>query len=492
MAVATPDALERRMGNGLRPNTAPNQILLVKNNYQPGRETRLLSDPNPDNRICIQPDRNIQAGTDINDEIKEQSYDKTMIRPAAIAGQRGIPFRTGVLTSFVMPLRVWMEHKHPEDFKQLVANVHRWKDWQYRVMADTGLHFTAAPENSADVNMWVRIGNECAREDYGAYPYGTWLAETQIDRRVVRVLAGNGAKFTALRSDQLIDVSRNPMYVLAEDENNRIEGELAVIHFDAKMSGPYSFDDSKTLNAERLLAESRADKRRIIADERREETESDHIVALGSDGEMEGHHKAGRDQTLNWGMRPGVLRANDYKAFDIRKALEDPNHSYTEIIDNSSWSCTHGGGRQVGAEFCGCDGGSDPVDRRLKRQMYGQGRVLDRMLTAALYEQFEGVGDWRELFIPLAVTTRKSVMVYGDTYAELADLSRQSEYGFLADNSKRDLFLAWWMSWLSKQSCRSFFAGVDGLERKIGTLNQQDAMILFERATGVKVPVLKF
>ena len=479
----------------------PWQKLLVKHNYPPYRKTRFVSDPSPDARMNVDlapGDPNLKGHPDINTRVYHESYKPMLVDDTVLPDGRHIyhPFPKGSLSSVYTPLRDWMAYAQPEAFAKLKSNIVRLgSEAPYRVMADPGLHLIMALENERMKRFWLRYGKEAFKKDLGVDPKGIWLPETAIDNSLPQLMHEEGYEYTVLRDDQLEQRGErtNPVGIPVRDKKGR-EGRFGVVMFSKDLSGPYSYQDYVTHNADNFLeaAKFSGTHFEVIVDGLDAEGKPK-LIVVATDGELYGHHKEGRDKFAHHLLQTDTLNAHQYEAFDLQQALsilqrQDISSEQAFLRSPSSWSCEHGVNRWTGYCECGVeriveegrDLGPHWEDMHTKQEMYHQTNQLDAAIIEMLDQQIPG---WEDSFIPITLETRRSMHFDGDIYQDLADLSKQPEFKFLADSSKRDLYLAWCALQVGKTSCRLFFEGKDGLERKLGWHNLNESRILLERAS---------
>ena len=203
-------------------------------------------------------------------------------------------------------------------------------------------------------------------------PEGIWLAETAVDRRTLEILAENGLKFTILSPEQASRIRKinhfnknntdtpgveDPWVDVSGGKINtgmpylcRLPGrkEIAIFFYDYKLSNEVAFGD--------LLKDGENFAKSIlqIPDT---SPEAPGIIIIASDGETYGHHHRFGDMALAYCI-DYLESKSAIKLAVLGQYLEKYKPVYeVEIIENSSWSCSHGISRWE--DDCGCSTG-DP------------------------------------------------------------------------------------------------------------------------------------
>lgn len=413
------------------------EVLIVGHTYQPPREVWL---PSQQKRFFMVPEVNAH----INDEVYRHLFETT--ENTLFDENYSIP--EGIY-SYWAPLRDWKMSHDPEGFEKTRLNIEKMEDKEYKILGDTYLHVIMPLQTEEDQRMLAEIGKEAFVRDFGFAPKGVWVAETGISSTTLRILHGVGYKFVVLRDNQIMSSEHNPMYIPVRDQEGNELGEIAIIHFNSGLSGAVSFQDRYTENADSFLEDQR-----IYASG---------DITIGSDTELYGHHKKGRQWWRRWVTRSDVLSAHGFSPFNIKARLADSEHTRTEIIENSSWSCDHELGRWTGN--CNCD---NPTWEALndKKEFYNAlteyGLIINQMLNQVL-------PDWREKFKAFFLGVRKTWFGDGDVEQNIDDLILSDTEGLsiLGDTKIRRLFEAKMCELVGKTSCGWFFPKVDTPEREL-------------------------
>ena len=184
-----------------------------------------------------------------------------------------------------------------------------------------------------------------------------------------------------------------------------------------------------------------------------------------------GHWKEDR----NWWLLyiTTVMQARyGYQPFNIKEMLGREKH-YTELVENSSWSCDHGLERWTGGDSCNCDNPS-PEARADKKffstTLTDYDNQLDSFLDgAALHARLP---NWRTAFVPLYLAVDDAATKEdGDIWQAVRDLSYSTqdmpELALLRDPKIARHMLAKYYVFKGFTSCGWFFGETDRVERDL-------------------------
>jgi alpha-amylase/alpha-mannosidase (GH57 family) len=240
-------------------------------------------------------------------------------------------------------LCAWLERQAPQVYARILAadRLSVVARGHGNALAQVYNHMIMPLASRRDKVTQVAWGLADFRARFGREPEGMWLPETAVDTETLEVLADAGVKFTVLAPDQAaagpVDPSRAYRW--------RGPGghELALFFYDGPISRAIAFDD--VLEDGRRLA---ARLRGAFSDARG----GAQLVHCATDGESYGHHRRFGEMALAAAVRQletaGDVTLTNYGAF---LAAHPPTES-VEIVEESSWSCTHGIERW--RADCGC------------------------------------------------------------------------------------------------------------------------------------------
>ncbi|HEY6843181.1 MAG TPA: DUF3536 domain-containing protein, partial [Thermoanaerobaculia bacterium] len=201
--------------------------------------------------------------------------------------------------------------------------------------------------NERDRRTQVHWGLRDFEKRFGRKPEGMWLPETAVDVPSLEALAAEGILFTILEPHQAkpvnggsIDPSRPYLCRLPSGKT------IAIFFYDGAISRAVAF--------ERLLARGENLAHRLLG--AFSETKHAQLVNIATDGETYGHHHRYGDMALAYAIdyinERKLARIANYGQF----LADNPPAEEVQIVEKTSWSCSHGVGRwQLD---CGCSVGA--------------------------------------------------------------------------------------------------------------------------------------
>ncbi len=270
--------------------------------------------------------------------------------------------------NFGPTLLSWLEDFAPRTYR-MIQDADRVSAERYSnhgsALAQVYNHIIMPLASERDARTQIRWGISDFAHRFGRQPEGMWLAETAVSRSVLDLLARERIKFTVLAPHQSLRVRRiaaqgeepapwsdtpnatvdtsQPYLVKLNDGRS-----IAVFFYNGPASRAIAFEgllnDGETF-ARRLLSGFQADK----------PLSEPQLVHVATDGESYGHHhKHGEmalSYALHWIEENNLAQLTNYGEF-----LEKfPPQWEAEVVDESSWSCSHGVERW--RSDCGCNGG---------------------------------------------------------------------------------------------------------------------------------------
>lgn len=409
------------------------KIFVVAHGYQPPSEYFL---PASNTRIDIR--------KEINRRIFDTVYKRLLADDPNVIDSAYI--------SCYLTLREWIKANEPEAFEVI-------KDKRQRnpegLLGDTGFHVIMPHQSEENQDTLVKIGREGIRRDFGIEPRVIWLPEAAVSSTVLRVLQRNGYEGVVLRDDQITDKTKNPMYVKTSDGK-----EIAIFHVDTRLGDDVSFKDGFTSNGDQFLE--------TIG------TYGMELLPFATDLENYGGYiDPGKADFLKHVSRPDVLQMHGFSTFSIAEALQDPNHLYTQVVENSSWSCSHELARWTGESRCNCE---DPTAERKdeKAKLYGTMQFYGKQIDQFLDQSYPG---WRNIFVPFSLDT--------DSLKTKEDWDAYMTKTGLAGTELGRLLQAKKAQFRGSTSCVEFYNKLGGVETIIGYSNVQEieaAVPYIERA----------
>jgi alpha-amylase/alpha-mannosidase (GH57 family) len=249
-------------------------------------------------------------------------------------------------------------------------------------------HMILPLANSRDKHTQVLWGIADFEHRFQRRPEGMWLPETAVDLETLDILAEHGILFTILAPHQAkrikqidggewLDVSSGKIDpsrpYLARLPSGRT---IALFFYDGAISHAVAFEGLLS-NGERFahrLLEA-------VAPDRTEPL----LVHIATDGESYGHHHHGGNRALAFALHTietqKLARITVYGEY-----LElHPPQWEVEIVERSSWSCTHGVERWW--THCGCNAGRHPGGNRSWRTPLREALDWLRDSLSQAYEQ---------------------------------------------------------------------------------------------------------
>jgi alpha-amylase/alpha-mannosidase (GH57 family) len=223
-------------------------------------------------------------------------------------------------------------------------------------------HMIMPLANHRDKITQVIWGIRDFRHRFKREPEGMWLPEAAVDLETLDTIAEQGIQFTILSPGQAARVRP-----LKGDEWHDVDGGSIDFRKAYTLTLPsgrsislffYCGDIARAVAFENLLDSGEGFASRLFSgfDHEKEEAQ---LVHIATDGESYGHHHRFGEMALAYALNQideeATVSLTNYGEF-----LENfpPTHE-VEIIDRSSWSCSHGIERW--RSDCGCQSGAQPA-----------------------------------------------------------------------------------------------------------------------------------
>ncbi|NIS72201.1 MAG: DUF3536 domain-containing protein [Proteobacteria bacterium] len=223
---------------------------------------------------------------------------------------------------------------------------------------------------------------------FGHKPEGMWLPETAADLKTLDILAEQGMSFTILAPHQAAQVRPMGADHWQDVGGGKIDPTMAyeltlpsgrkitLFFYDAPISRSVAF--------ERLLRSGESFAQRLVGtfSENRDWSQ---IVHIATDGETYGHHHRFGDMALAYALSY-IESQNLALITNYGEYLERHPPTYeVAIVENTSWSCSHGVERWRGD--CGCNSGGHPEWHQGWRAPLREAFDLLRDRLEPLYEE---------------------------------------------------------------------------------------------------------
>ncbi|MBI2910123.1 MAG: DUF3536 domain-containing protein [Chloroflexi bacterium] len=372
--------------------------------------------------------------------------------------------------NFGPTLLSWLEEKAPEVYEAILAS-DRESQKTYSghgsAIAQAYNHLIMPLANRRDKYTQVLWGIRDFEHRFGRPPEGMWLPETAVDLETLDIMAELGIRFTILSPGQAARVRPIGARVWRDAKGGQLDPTMAYqVRLPSRRKISVFFYDAPIGHAvafEGLLRSGEDFAGRLLGafSETRPPEAPPQIVHVATDGETFGHHHRFGEMALAYALDSietrGAARLTNYGEY---LAKHPPTHE-VEIIENTSWSCSHGVERWRGD--CGDSTGAHPGWNQSWRAPLRE--AMD-WLNSALAPRFESLG--RELF-------KDPWQTRNDYIAVILDRSPEDVAGFLNQHATHDLSPAERVtalrlleiqrhSMLMFTSCGWFFDDISGIE----------------------------
>ncbi len=318
--------------------------------------------------------------------------------------------------NFGPTLLSWLKEFAPRAYRTIIdadgASAQRYSG-HGSALAQVYNHIIMPLADDRDARTQIRWGIADFEHRFGRKPEGMWLAETAVSRRILDIMAQEGLRFTVLAPHQCARVRKLATPSLLSFRNEVEESAAAPAHSSevTAWDGPgfspsvdiaaengasapkgteakpaaepwtetpnaivdsthpylvqldegrsiavffYDGPTSRAIAFEGLLNSGETFGRRLIANLPKEPTEPQ-LAHVATDGESYGHHHRHGEMALSYALHwiedNQLAIPTNYGEF---LALFPPTWE-AEVVDDSSWSCSHGVERW--RSNCGCNGG---------------------------------------------------------------------------------------------------------------------------------------
>ena len=269
--------------------------------------------------------------------------------------------------NFGPTLLSWLERRRPWVYEQILSGDRASRALNQghgNALAQVYNHIIMPLADSRDKLTQIRWGLSDFKVRFGREADGMWLSETAVDTETLKLMAGEGLKFTILSPGQAREVRpiqssgadgvwqdvsggridpRQPYRVFFDREGRR---HIDVFFYDGPISRAVAYEKLLASGAGFLSRTEQA----FGKDNHRPR-----LVNLATDGESYGHHFKFGEMALGWVFdqlrNGGATKIINYAAF---LDLFPPDHE-VRIVEGSSWSCAHGVERW--RSDCGCSVG---------------------------------------------------------------------------------------------------------------------------------------
>jgi alpha-amylase/alpha-mannosidase (GH57 family) len=264
----------------------------------------------------------------------------------------------------------WMKKNVPDIHEAIVKadlkSINRFSG-HGSALAQAYHHIIMPLANSRDKYTQVFWGIQDFQSRFGRKPEGMWLPETAVDFETLKIMAELGILFTILSPNQAARKrkigEKKWQDVMGGIINPRMpylqklsETEIVIFFYDGPISQAVAFGG--------LLKNGEKFAQRLL--EGFVDRDEPQLVHIATDGESYGHHSLFGDMALAYAVKY-IEDENLATITNYGEYLEKHPPSYeVEIIENTSWSCSHGVKRWC--DDCGC-GAVDGQNQQWRRPL---------------------------------------------------------------------------------------------------------------------------
>jgi len=264
--------------------------------------------------------------------------------------------------NFGPTLLSWLEIADPEIYGRIIdadQESQRLFAGHGSALAQAYNHMILPLANDRDRQTQVLWGIRDFEHRFERAPDGMWLPETAVDLATLDALAAQGIRFAILAPHQAARVRKINTESWEDVGGGRIDPThpyrcilpsgraIALFFYDGPISRAIAF--------EKLLASGEALVSRLREGYNDQRTWPQ-LMHVATDGETFGHHHKYGDMALAW-VLDRVCADGSTRLINYAQYLDlYPPAWEVEIIENTSWSCSHGIDRW--RADCGCNTGS--------------------------------------------------------------------------------------------------------------------------------------
>jgi alpha-amylase/alpha-mannosidase (GH57 family) len=267
--------------------------------------------------------------------------------------------------NFGPTLLSWMEKKDPDVYADILRadKISQEKfSGHGSALAQVYNHMILPLANTHDKRTQIYWGIRDFEHRFKRKPEGMWLAETAVDLESLSIMAEYGIKFTLLAPHQAKSVKPITSADWFDVTGQRIDPKkpylcrlpsgksIAIFFYDGPMSRSVAFEG--------LLKSGDDFVRRLLGGFDYNNGQERQLVHIATDGETYGHHHRFADMALAYAIHK--IETENLATLTIYgEYLEKfPPQEEVQILENTSWSCSHGVERW--RADCGCCLGTNP------------------------------------------------------------------------------------------------------------------------------------
>ncbi|HVJ08970.1 MAG TPA: DUF3536 domain-containing protein [Acidisarcina sp.] len=370
----------------------------------------------------------------------------------------------------------WLEENAPRTYRMILEG-DRLSQGRFgghgSAMAQVYNHAILPLASRQDKQTQIRWGIADFEKRFQRKPEGMWLAETAADSETLELLAEHGILFTVLAPHQCARV--RPLAMEDEEIGEAEEAEWTetphatvdttmpyLVRFPSGRSLAVFFYDgprSRAIAFEGLLNSGEAFAARLM-EGFAEDATGPQLVHVATDGESYGHHHRHGEMALSYALK-SIEDQQWAKLTNYGEYLTIAPPTYeAQIVENTSWSCSHGVERW--RSDCGCNGGHPGWNQKWRKPLR---EALDALRDAVIAPTrqlgdrlFEDVWAARDAYIDVILDrSRASVERFFARYgrARLSESDRITALKLMEIQRQAQLMYT---------SCGWFFDDISGIE----------------------------
>jgi alpha-amylase/alpha-mannosidase (GH57 family) len=353
--------------------------------YQPPRENPWLEE--------VEMDDTAYPYHDWNDRITEECYKQNAASRILGPGRKIIDIVNNyskMSFDFGPTLLYWLQ-SHAPDVYESILEVDRESRKAFSghgaAIAQAYNHIILPLANSRDKRTQVLWGIRDFEHRFGRKPEGMWLPETAVDIETLEVLAENDLKFSILiprQAPRFRKIGERQWKDISQDELDttraylcRLPSGRTINLFFSHAQTADNVANGRLLKNGEIFAQKLCG---IFADS----PEPAQLAHIATDGETYGHHHRHADMALAYCFH--YIKCNKLANITVYgEHLEKFPPTYeVEILENTSWSCSHGLERW--RANCGCHYGRYPSGAQQWRGPLREAMDWLRDQLAGIYE----------------------------------------------------------------------------------------------------------
>ncbi len=369
----------------------------------------------------------------------------------------------------------WLEKHHPVTANRIIRDDQEScarLEGHGNAIAQVYNHIIMPLSSKRDQLTQIRWAKIFFKNRFGRDPEGIWLGETAINAVTVQCLIEEKIKFVILAPSQVesfraLDSNGQWTSTAQHGIDTRMAYRIYTKDRDPKAYlDAFFFDDglSREISFGQLLTDAHILGNRIRSCFT-ENSPTDQLVTIATDGETFGHHKPFGDMCLAYFFK-NVAPELDIIPVNFGYFLAKNPPRYEVILKNANgegtaWSCAHGVGRW--ARDCGCKTGGESSWKQMWRAPLRSAlEKLQRKIDTEYEQAFSSynVDPWmvRDRYIAFENCSWKKFRWFLEKHCGICSLDQEKVFSFkrLLEAQKYSLF--------SFTSCGWFFSDISGIE----------------------------